>query len=295
MIEDCGSIGNGKRQGSRPVEEVGVKNHQTRGRKPKHESRAQEFLQELMSWKLMPESSRPPLRALARRLNTSHQILAYYLDGLEIRHAMEFKRRDEEECRRRVDEIRARAETEDRPMTQWEKEYVNAWRRKRWCASLEIAGLDHLWELKLKSESGPLHSLERKMVKMYAKHGYPGAQELLQKCSQQKVERKRTGKEDPPDFRLSKLISQIEEKGGLLLLDEDRILYFVPNEDAQTRAILDELRGRREEVKQLIQKVAKQLGERYEKLKAEICQRIPPERLSLLDEFKDTGATPQKA
>ena len=127
------------------------------------------------------------------------------------------------------------------------------------------------------------------------KNGYPGAQALLQKCSQQKVERKRTGEDDHPERRLHKLMSQIEERDGVLLLDEDRILYFVPNKDAQTRALLAELQEHHGEVKKIVKDCIARLGEeKYEKIKAEICQRIPPSLLSPLDEFKDTGATPQK-
>ena len=54
-----------------------------RGRKPKQESRAEEFRQRLIAWKQEPVRSRPSLRALARELGTSHQLLKQYLDGLE--------------------------------------------------------------------------------------------------------------------------------------------------------------------------------------------------------------------
>ncbi len=46
-----------------------------RGRKPKQESRSAELRQKLIEWKQTPESSRPSLRALARELGTSHQLL----------------------------------------------------------------------------------------------------------------------------------------------------------------------------------------------------------------------------
>src|ERR1700680_2645536 len=88
----------------------------SRGRKSKYESRAPELRQKLIVWKQTAESLRSSLRALARELGTSHQMLAYLLDGLEIQHAMEYKRRDEEEYKRRADEIRARAKAEGRPM-----------------------------------------------------------------------------------------------------------------------------------------------------------------------------------
>src|SRR5882762_5596727 len=56
---------------------------QMRGRKPKQESRAEEFRQRLIVWKQEPVRSRPSLRALAAELRTSHQLLKQYLDGLE--------------------------------------------------------------------------------------------------------------------------------------------------------------------------------------------------------------------
>lgn len=54
--------------------------HTPRGRKPAHESRATEFRRKLIEWKQTPESSRPSLRALARELGTSHQLLTFYLE-----------------------------------------------------------------------------------------------------------------------------------------------------------------------------------------------------------------------
>ena len=52
------------------------------GRKPKTESRADEFRQRLVIWKHTPEFSRPSLRELARQLGTSHQMLNHLLKGL---------------------------------------------------------------------------------------------------------------------------------------------------------------------------------------------------------------------
>ena len=50
----------------------------------------------LTAWKKTPESSRPPLRALARELGTSHQLLAFYLNGLEKWRGEEYWRRAKE-------------------------------------------------------------------------------------------------------------------------------------------------------------------------------------------------------
>jgi transcriptional regulator with XRE-family HTH domain len=54
------------------------------GRKPKLDSRAEEFRKRLIHWKESSELSRPSLRALARELGTSHQLLTHYLSGLEL-------------------------------------------------------------------------------------------------------------------------------------------------------------------------------------------------------------------
>ena len=89
--------------------------------------------------------------------------------------------------------------------------------------------------------------------------------------------------------RPEETITRFEQMGGILLLDGDRILYFVPNKDAKSRALLAELWEHREGVKRIIEDYVRRLTEqgRYEKIKAEICRRIPPSLLSPLDEFKD--------
>jgi len=75
------------------------------GRKPKTESRADEFRQRLVIWKHTPEFSRPSLRELARQLGTSHQMLNHLLKGLDKWQA--------QEDWRRVKEIRGRARDEN--------------------------------------------------------------------------------------------------------------------------------------------------------------------------------------
>lgn len=53
------------------------------GRKRKQESRSEEFRQTLIAWKRTPVAIRSSLRALARELGTSHQLLCHYLATLE--------------------------------------------------------------------------------------------------------------------------------------------------------------------------------------------------------------------
>lgn len=92
-----------------------------RGRKPKQESRAVEFYGTLAAWKQMSQSSRPSLRALARQIGTSHQLLSHYLQRWEKWQA--------KECTRRGKEIRARAEAENRSLTPWEAQQAEAYDR----------------------------------------------------------------------------------------------------------------------------------------------------------------------
>lgn len=88
-----------------------------RGRKPAYESRAAELRQKLTAWKETPESKRPSLRALARQNNTSHQLLAFYLKGLEEWQQRERYRTARRRAQQRAEEIRAQAAVEKREMT----------------------------------------------------------------------------------------------------------------------------------------------------------------------------------
>jgi DNA-binding transcriptional MocR family regulator len=151
-----------------------------RGRKPKQESRSAEFRQSLISWKQTPESLRPSLRSLARMLGTSHQLLKHYLDGLEKwRYKERYNNATEESY-----QILARAIVEDRPMTQWEEQRRDACTLAAIRAKVGSLVLDDLAKLKHEASRGPLHPAQFKIVKIFAQQGFPGAQELLQKCSQ---------------------------------------------------------------------------------------------------------------
>ena len=54
-----------------------------RGGKPAGETRATAIRARLFAWKQTPESQRVSLRKLAVELGTSHQLLAFYLRGLD--------------------------------------------------------------------------------------------------------------------------------------------------------------------------------------------------------------------
>jgi hypothetical protein len=55
---------------------------------------------------------------------------------------------------------------------------------------------------------------------------------------------------------LHQIVSRLEQNGGTLVLDGDRIRYSVPSEDAEAHALLTELRKHREKVRVFLQERA---------------------------------------
>ena len=157
-----------------------------RGRRSKQESRETELRKRLIAWKRAPDSSRPSLRALARELGTSHQLLSFYLKRLDQWQAKEYWRQ--------AREIRARAIAEDRSLNQWEEQQVHAYTRAGVRATVGPMLLDVIKRLREESERRPLVWQEIKSLKILAP-GFPEAQDLLQKCSQSSV---RTRKNNLP-------------------------------------------------------------------------------------------------
>jgi hypothetical protein len=158
----------------------GFENFAMRGRKPRQESRAIQFRRKLIEWKQTPESSRPPLRALARELGTSHQLLAFLLKGLEKWQINEY--------RRQARQIRARANAEGRPLTEWEEQQARDYDRAALSATVTPMLLDDIKRIKEESERGPLCWHQTKALELYARH-FPEAQELLQKCLQNGIKK----------------------------------------------------------------------------------------------------------
>jgi len=150
-----------------------------RGRKPDYESRATEFRQRLIVWKQIPESMRPSLRALARELGTSHQLLKHYLDRLEKWLYQERFRK----AKKQSEGIRARAAAEGRYMTPWEEQQVYAYDREAISAMVAPMLLDQIESIKQADKHGPLNCYQIKTLKLLAR-GFPEARELLEKYAQ---------------------------------------------------------------------------------------------------------------
>ena len=167
-IEEHGNIVRDAQKSSRP----------TSGRKPDQESRSAEFRQRLIVWKQTPPASRPSVRALARELDTSHQLLTHYLAGLEKWQYEERYRR----AKKQADEISARAEAENRHLTFWEEQQLRACDRALIQAFTGPALIAALEGIKRDAKRGPLDRYQFKTLQLFARRNYPGAQELLQKC-----------------------------------------------------------------------------------------------------------------
>jgi hypothetical protein len=147
-----------------------------RGRKPAGESRAAEIRMKLLAWKQTPEPRKISLRALARELGTSHQLLGSYLKGLKDWQAKDYPRR--------AKAIRERAWAENRGTTPAEEQQAVA---------LDRAGLRLMLESVMDSACkqyekefrdmppGALTGAKLRLIKTLAGQGVPFAQKLLQK------------------------------------------------------------------------------------------------------------------
>jgi len=107
-------------------------------------------------------------------------LLRHYLVGLAKWQCEERYRKAKKES----DEICARAKAENRNLTFWEEQQVRACDRAHIQALVAPALLDTLEDIKREAKRGPLDRAQFKTLKIFAKQGFPGAQELLQKCSQ---------------------------------------------------------------------------------------------------------------
>ncbi len=135
----------------------------------------------------MPEFSRPSLRALARELGTSHQLLSFYLKSLHKWQGKEYWRQ--------AKEIRARANAEGRALTQQEEQRFYAYNRAGMRATVGPMLLEMIERMRKDSERGPLYRQDIKALKIFACQ-FPEAQEVLQQCLRDGVKEKKTFRRD---------------------------------------------------------------------------------------------------
>jgi hypothetical protein len=169
-IEGHKSTGSDSQKDGRPV----------RGRKRPQESRATEFRQKLSAWRQLPISSRLSLRALARELGTSHQLLKYYLNGLEKWQGEKWLH---EAC-----EIRTRAYAEGRFLTLGEEQRDHDLTGAGVHAIAASAMRGLLERLKRDAKCGQLNGHQMKTLKVLIRAGFQGAPELLKKSLYNRVE-----------------------------------------------------------------------------------------------------------
>ena len=115
------------------------------------------------------------MRALARELGTSHQLLSFYLQNLHEWQSKGYWRQ--------AKEIRARANAPGRPLTHWEEQQVHAFTRAAVRVAVGPMLLDTIELIKVETERRPLCRQEIKILKILARQ-FPEAHELLQTRSQ---------------------------------------------------------------------------------------------------------------
>ena len=206
-----------------------------RGRKKQPESRAAEFRERLMVWKRTPGSSRPSLRALARELSTSHQLLQHYLDGLEEWECKERYQRAKEKAQKKAVEIRAGAEAEGREMTM-----------RECCEAILTPGILHQIEkLRREAKRGPLDHWQIQTLKLYAKQ-FSGAKEILGKCRQMTPQEERQARvsERAASFAAAatKTIKRINRdgmRGPLCWQDIERLRHLARRKYPEAKELLE--------------------------------------------------------
>ncbi len=145
-----------------------------RGR-PADESRAAAIRARLVSWKQTPEPQRISLRALAVELGTSHQVLSFYLRSLH--------RWQKEEYEQQAEDIRNRAEAENRCLTPWEEARAVAYDRAALHSMIDSVLNESvpkiLKGLEAAAKAGNLSKQQQRTVMALARNGFPQAQKIV--------------------------------------------------------------------------------------------------------------------
>jgi hypothetical protein len=144
-----------------------------RGRRTASESQAKVIRTRLVAWKQTPEQQRVSLRTLATELGTSHQLLSFYLKGLN-----DWQQKD---YQARAQAIRDRAEAENRYMTAWEEREVNALEREAFFWMIDAAIQPGLKALETLAKAGKLSKGHVKTISLLARRGVPIAKKILEK------------------------------------------------------------------------------------------------------------------
>jgi len=273
-----------------------------KGRKHKEDSRATELRQRLIVWQQTPESIRQPLRVLARELRTSHALLQHYLSNLGKWQA--------EEDWRRAKQVRAQASAEGRPMTPWEEQQSSILDRRGMRLFIEssfensVRRYEREIERCIKDGKMPTPGYPKLLRKITSIRGGPAAQRAAQRAQAllqkyfspegQKAIREQLRNTPRPkrvvhkvpealyhEIRQQKLVERFEEIGGVLLLDEGQVRYFIPEETAVSRILVAELANCHDRLRQRLTELIGKVD--FEKIKAEICQRFPSVSLSPLE------------
>jgi hypothetical protein len=149
------------------------------GRKHLDQSRADEIRARLAEWKRLPESSRPTLRALARELGTSHQLLSHYLQGWHKWQAKQY--------RHRAKEIRARVGAETQPLVMDELlKKAESYDRAAFQCMISSMLDDLLKRIERDAKVGCLKAVQMKMLRLLASRGDRRAQQILDKLNSAK-------------------------------------------------------------------------------------------------------------
>ena len=140
------------------------------GRKPADESRAGAIRTRLVWWRQIPEEQRPSLRELAEELGTTHQMLSFYLKGLE-----EWQR---QEPLRKMKEISSRAGAENRLMSPAEQGQMAIYGRLALGAMVDSALDGMLEQIEADLRTGKLNRHQVQIVNRMVRRGIPRAEAI---------------------------------------------------------------------------------------------------------------------
>lgn len=144
------------------------------GRRPRRESRAEEFRQRLIAWKRTPKPSRLSLRAVASELGTSHQLLSHYLKAWD-----KWEWRD---YRRRAAEIHDGAHSENRSLSAYEASQAGAYQREATQSLFRSVVQTGLQQMLVRQKAGSrLSKAENRFVNVAARKGFATANEILKR------------------------------------------------------------------------------------------------------------------